>query len=127
KEYLPIIDKLKDDIVEEIKAKELPKEVFGKKCGYKTSNECMFIDICFPKLKEKGSITEYIQTRSFGPNKMTKTDLINEGLYKLDDIDISWLNNENNLIQRNCFEKGVEHINKTKIRSVINNLKYPIY
>ena len=127
KEYLPKVDNIKNDIIEEIKAKELPKEVFGKKCGYKSQSECIFIDICFPKLKEKGSITEYMQTRSFGPGKMSKADLINKGLYKLDDIDIKWLNNENNIIQRNCFTKGIEYINKSKIKAGIHSLKYPIY
>lgn len=125
--YLPKIDEMKNEVVSRIDAKALPKEVFGKKCGFNTQNQCIFFDICFPKLKEKGNITEYMQTRKFGPDKLSKEDLINKGKFMLTDIERSWLTNKNNLIQRDSFENNTVHINKHKIKAGIEKLEYPIY
>src|SRR5690554_5600029 len=126
-EHLEGIGKIKKDIVEVIASKDLEKEVLGKKCGYKTASECIFIDVCFPKLKEKGSIMEYMQARAFGPKKLSKMDLFNKGYIKLNDIEEDWLNNQNNIIQRDSFIKTSEYINKTKIKKAISTLNYPIY
>lgn len=126
-EHLEGIGKIKKDIVEVIASKDLEKEVLGKKCGYKTASECIFIDVCFPKLKEKGSIMEYMQARTFGPKKLSKMDLFNKGYIKLNDIEEDWLNNQNNIIQRDSFIKTSEYINKTKIKKAVSTLNYPIY
>ena len=127
--YLPKIDEMKNEVVSRIDAKALPKEVFGKKCGFNTQNQCIFFDICFPKLKEKGNITEYMQTRKFGPDKLSKEDLINKGKFMLTDIERSWLTNKNNLIQRDSFENNTVHINKHKIKAGIRswNILYIIW
>lgn len=126
-EYLEKIDEFKKDIVNGIKNNELQKQVFGKKCGYKGASECIFFDVCFPRLKEKGSVLEYMQARTFGPDKMTKVNLVNKGFLKLDDIEEAWLKNKNNIIQRDSYIHNNEHINQVKIRSVINSIQYPIY
>jgi len=125
--YLPEIQKIQDDIVNEIDRKELKEAIFGKKCCINKVNECMFLKICFPFLKEKGSILEYMNTKKFGPMRLTKESLINQGKYKLTDIEKSWLTDKNNLIQRECFENNTTYINKEKIQKAISMLKYPIY
>lgn len=126
-EYLPKIENIKKAMVIDMESNNLERAIFGKKCGFKGMNECIFFDVCFPKLKEKGSIIEYIQSRVFGPNKYSKADLINRGYLKLDDIKEEWLTNENNIIQRNCYIKDVEHLNKDKINEALKSLRYPIY
>lgn len=126
-EYLPKINDIKNDIVLGIQHSNLEKAIFEKKCGFKSINECIFLDVCFPKLKEKGSIVEYIQARTFGPEKISKAELFNRGYLKLSDIEESWLSNPNNIIQRDCYINNKEHINKDKIRQAITSLQHPIY
>jgi len=60
-------------------------------------------------------------------DKHEQYDLINEGYVRALDIPESWLDRENNVIQRRVMESLVPFYQEAKIREGIGALKYPIY
>jgi hypothetical protein len=56
-----------------------------------------------------------------------KYQLINEGYYRFDDVPRSWFTNHNHTIQRDCYDKDEEHIDKDKMNYWLGKLDYPIY
>ncbi len=126
-QFLEKISEYKNQIVEVLLGKDLEEQRLGKKCGFKSQGECIFFNTCFPTIKQKGSITEYIMARKFGPHKYTKEEMFNRGIKKIGDIPFDWLENPNNIIQYNSFMNNTIHYNKDKIAKAIKSLKYPIY
>ncbi len=102
----------------------------GISCAYKKTIECKFKDICFKDVPHINASYNYKRFLSFKDENgisYNKYDLINEGYYKLDDIPINWLKNENHIIQRECYETGNVYINTEKIKLGLKEIKYPIY
>ncbi len=103
-------------------------------CCKNQSFECQFVDYCFSHLPEEHSILHYFYNHQ-GFIEKTNTseilhdtyDLINQGIVSMDDVPISWLHREKNLMQRYCVENDYTFINKTKIQTYLKTLKYPIY
>ena len=103
-------------------------------CCKNQSFECQFVEYCFSHLPEKHSILHYFNNHQ-GFLERTNTqeiihdtyDLINEGIVSMEDIPISWLHREKNLMQRYCVENDYTFINKTKVNAYLKTLKYPIY
>lgn len=129
-EYLKIVDQMKNEIVETILNKRLETPTIGEKCAINKTNKCLFCNICWPQLLEKGSILEYMHSRSFTDltgTRHEKYDLINQGYFKMNDIPQSWLTNPNQIIQRRCLENDEEYLNLEKLEKGIELIKYPIY
>ncbi len=102
----------------------------GVHCELNKNTECKFKNICFkdvPKLNASYNYKKFISFKDEYGTIYNKYDLVNEGYYKLGDVPINWLTNNNHKIQRNCYENDIVHINKEKIKCGLNNIKYPIY
>ncbi len=102
----------------------------GVFCALKKNIECKFKSICFKNIPSYNASFNYKRFISFKDENniiYDKYDLVNDGYYKLDDIPINWLKNENHKIQRECYDNNVVHVNKEKIVCGLNDIKYPIY
>lgn len=99
-------------------------------CGLNKNIECKFKSICFkdvPKTNASYNYKKFICFKDENGTTYDKYDLINEGYYKLNDVPLNWLANENHKIQRDCYDNDYIHINKDKIKSGLEHIKYPIY
>ncbi|MEG0799186.1 MAG: DUF2779 domain-containing protein [Bacilli bacterium] len=99
-------------------------------CALKKNNECKFKDICYKNVPRTNASYNYKRFLSFKDEngcKYDKYDLINDGYLKFDDVPIAWLVSKNHIIQREAYDNKKEYINKKKIKSGIESLKYPIY
>ncbi len=109
-------------------SKEVP---VGKFCAWGKNTQCVFWEYCFQKLRsvpDYNSANKYLSFRGFTAGSIEdKYQLINEGLYKFDDVPETWLERENHRIQRDCYDNGVEHVDKEKMRYWFDQLEYPIY
>lgn len=106
----------------------------GKYCMRKKTRECQFLDVCMKDLNipEKNSIFTYTSNHNGFKDPETKEkyhpfDLISIGKTKALDLTEDWLERINNIYQRRVIESHQEYIDKEKINTWINNLKYPIY
>lgn len=130
KQMLNIIDEDRKKLETYLKNNDTSICNVGKYCCLKKTDECKFKEICFknvPKENASFNYMHFINIKDEKGNIFDKYDLINNGYLKLDDIPISWLKNENKLIQRTCYDKKSIYYNKDKIEAGINQLKYPIY
>ncbi|MGI6710243.1 MAG: DUF2779 domain-containing protein [Bacilli bacterium] len=122
-EYYPTIFKEKELLVNNLKLKEIPKLVYGKKCGFK-GQECKFFPVCWEKLKGRGSILEYFRvTASSKIDLYEKLNNEETSLLDVEDINLT----PNQLIQKEVFISGSVHMNKEKISKAISLIKHPIY
>ena len=109
------------------------KTPVGKWCAWGMNTECVFVRHCFYENlrnvpKEENRANNYLNFRGFAiGNIADKYQLINEGYYKFDDVPREWLNNDNHLIQRECYDNGTEYVDKEKMRYWFGELEYPIY
>ena len=104
----------------------------GKHCAWGEKTECLFWSHCFQKLRdvpETNSANKYMNSdQSFMDWGIKgKYELINDGKYKLDDVPLEWLVKEKHQIQRDCYDKGTEYIDKEKMQYWFEKLEYPIY
>lgn len=104
----------------------------GKHCQRKKTRQCLFYPMCFNILPEENSILTYIGNHhGFKDEKGIKHlpyDLINQDKkYHLLDIEPTWLDRPNNIIQREAVEHDETYLDKGKIKAGIDQLKYPIY
>ena len=103
----------------------------GKWCAWGSNTECVFWKHCFQKLRampDSNKSNNYLNFRGFKVGHIVdKYQLINKGFYKFDDIPVGWLEKENHIIQRNCYDKDEEHIDKEKMNYWLGKLDYPIY
>ncbi|MDD4000506.1 MAG: DUF2779 domain-containing protein [Bacilli bacterium] len=128
--YLPIIDELRKNISRRAKGGGLEEAKIGPYCEFNAQGGCLFSHVCFPRLFEKGAITEYMFFRGITTvdnKRYSKFDLINSNKTKLLDIPEELLTNPNQVIQRKCYEKNEEYLNYDKINAGINQLEYPLY
>ena len=103
----------------------------GKWCDWGGRTECLFCSHCYKRLRDvpdTNKANNYIHFRGFKSGGIKdKYQLINEGYWKLDDVPSGWLTSENHKIQRDCFDNGIEHIDKEKMRFWLDKIEYPIY
>ena len=108
------------------------KTSVGKHCAWGANTECIFWQHCFQThrpVPDTNKSNNYVNlNHGFKRGNIeNKYQLINEGYYKFDDVPKEWLTNPNHIIQRNCYDKGEEHIDKEKMKYWFERLKYPIY
>ncbi len=111
-----------------------PCDLVEEECLKDKPFECRFTSYCFSHIPKKTAITNYFYSHlgfKEGPHKNDPQhetyDLINQGLVDMQDIPISWLQREKNLMQRYCVDNDYEYINKVKIKAYLKQLKYPYY
>ena len=104
----------------------------GKHCAWGEKTECLFWKHCFQTLRdvpEVNSANKYLgchhSFKAFGIE--SKYQLVNEGYCKFDDVPMDWLVKESHKIQRDCYDKGTEYIDKEKMQYWFDQLEYPIY
>lgn len=132
KEYLEKINNIKEKIVKNISENKLVKPYIKPECDIIKRKHCEFFNVCFKDLKllENGSILDYMGNKTFcDENNHTYQlkDMIDKGYLRISDVPRSWIKNENQLIQRDCFDNNKEYINKRKIEAGLKEIKYPIY
>ena len=128
--WLEKIDKIRKNIVENISNNQLTKPKFNCSCGFSKSEKCKYFSVCWKEYLEKGSVLEYMGAKSFEDNEGKSLNLkylVKNGYKKIEDIPYNWIKSKNHLIQRNCYDKNIEYIDKEKIKLGINQIKYPIY
>lgn len=103
----------------------------GPHCQRNDVRQCMFYPICYEKIPEKNSLFVYLHGhhgfRDESGDKHQRFDLINSGYTHALDIPRSWLQREDNVIQRDAIERDRPFYKKDKIRAGIESLKYPLY
>lgn len=108
------------------------KTPVGPWCAWGKNTECVFCSHCFKKLRDvpdTNKSNNYMNFRGFKAGAVRdKFQLINNGYYKLDDVPVEWLEKENHKIQRECYDNGIEHIDKEKMSAWFRYLgEGPIY
>ena len=108
------------------------KTPVGPWCAWGKNTECVFCSHCFKKLRDvpdTNKSNNYMNFRGFKAGAVRdKFQLINNGYYKLDDVPVEWLEKENHKIQRECYDNGIEHIDKEKMSAWFRYLgEDPIY
>lgn len=130
-EYQDKIKLIRDEIEENIFDTKVDKCNVGKYCMLKDRSECKYCPICFKDVPEYNASYNYIgfnDNIGFTENKYNKYDLINMGIFSLDDVPIEWLSKyPNMLIERESFDNDTVYIDIEKIKDGLNTIKYPIY
>ena len=108
------------------------KVTVGNWCAWGKNTECMFWKHCFQELRDVpdyNSANKYLNShQSFKDYGIVgKYELVNQGYWKFDDVPTGWLVNENHKIQRDCYDNGIEHVDKEKMRFWLDKIEYPIY
>jgi len=131
KSMVPTIEQDIETVIERLNTMNANPVALGIHCQRKDTRQCKFYPICFKDIPAKNSIFTYIGSHNgFKDEKNEKHerfDLINEGYLSAFDIPKSWLERENNVIQRQVMESEVPYFHPQKIRAGISILKYPIY
>ncbi len=108
-----LLPKMKTEILEviyRITEDDESRVRLGKHCQLKKMRECIYKDLCYDKFPKKNSLMMYM-----GKHNGFK------------DIPHEWLTRRNNQIQRDVAITKKEFIDRDKIRSSIDLIKYPIY
>ena len=109
-------------------SKKVPVGCF---CAWGKNTECVFWKHCFQKLRsvpDTNKANNYVYFRGFKAGDIKdKYQLVNEGYYKLDDVPYEWLEKENHKIQRDCYDKNEESVDKEKMQYWFDQIQYPIY
>lgn len=111
-----------------------PCALVKKACQKGKSYECKFVSFCYSHLPENTSVLDYFNSH-FGFSEPTPDgiihhdtyDLLNEGFVSIQDIPISWLKDQNHLMQRYCVDNQTIYYNREKLTKGLNELKYPVY
>ena len=109
----------------------LAKVSVGKWCAWGKNTECVYWSHCFQNCRSvpnTNKANNYVNFRGFrAGNIADKYQLINEGYYKFDDIPSGWLERDNHIIQRDCYDNDKEHVDKGKMQYWLKKIPYPIY
>ncbi len=131
KELLP---KIKNDILEviyRITEDDESRVRLGKHCQLKKMRECIYKDLCYDQFPKKNSLLMYMNKhhgfKDESGEKHEVYELVEEGITSMVDIPHEWLTRRNNQIQRDVAITKKEYVDRDKIRSAIDLIKYPIY
>jgi len=131
KSMVPTIKQDIETVIERLNTMNANPVALGIHCQRKDTRQCKFYPICFKDIPYKNSIFTYMGSHNgFKDEKNVKHerfDLINEGYLSAFDIPKSWLQRENNIIQRQVMDSEVSYDHPQKIRAGISILEYPIY
>ena len=130
KEMYNIVDNDRIQLEKYIQNNDVSKCDVGRYCAVKTNSECKYKELCFKDVPKENASFNYMHFINFKDENgkvYDKYELINNGYLKLDDVPISWLKNENKLIQRKCYDNNEIYLDKEKIEAGLKTLKYPIY
>ena len=131
KEMMPKIENDINVIIENIMNDNEGRVHLGKHCQLKKQRECIYKDFCYDMLPSKNSILMFMNKhhgfKDDAGNKHEVFDLIEEGLYTMEDVPHEWLQRRNNQIQRDCALTHKEFLDIDKLRDGIKEIKYPIY
>lgn len=96
--------------------------------------ECEYTSYCFSHIPQENSILNYFSSHQGFREGIHKNDLshdaydlINEGIVDMQDLPISWLQREKNLMQRYCVDNDYTYINKKKMKEYLKQLSYPLH
>jgi hypothetical protein len=111
-----------------------PCPLVKNECQRGTPFECPFADYCFSHIPKENSVFSYFMHHLGFAEGPAKTDpvhdtyeLVNSGVVGMLDVPISWLQREKNLMQRYCVENEYTFVNKSKIKALVETLRYPLY
>jgi hypothetical protein len=111
-----------------------PCQLVKKACNFSRPGECKFVNFCYSHLPQNTSILDYFNShygftepRGEGNLHHDTYDLLNEGYVSMQDIPISWLKDQNHLMQRYCVDNQTIYFHNDKIKAGLKQLKYPIY
>lgn len=125
------VEMLLNKVIERFEVGDASKVNLGSYCMRKKSRQCKYFDICWKDIPSKNSLFAYSSNhtgfKSEDGVKYETYDLINDGIVKMTDIDVSLLNRVKNQIQRNCVDLNEPFIDRQKIKSAIKALNYPLY
>lgn len=129
--YQDKIKVLRDELENNIYEPKHEKCDVGVYCDIKGRCACRYKDICFSDVPKYNTSYNYIgfnDNIGFTKDKFTKYDLINMGIKSLDDVPFEWIKDKPNMvIQRDSYDNDKIYIDKEKIKSALDTLKYPIY
>ncbi len=107
------------------------KYKLGECCEYRSTTKCKFIPVCFKDILKDNSILSYLNKHhGFKDSNNIKHevfDLVEEGYHNIIDLPDSYLNRQENIIQKQVVLSNNPYVNKNKIKKGIGNIKYPIY
>ena len=119
-EFLPRIPNEVKRLKNVIESPEVPNVDIGNHCS--DPYDCDFKGTCWKH------IPDYSVFNISRLNKDKKFDLYNQGVIKLDDIDLSQTDlNPNQVLQVQSEVNGTTHIDVEEIRNFTNGLNYPLY
>ena len=111
-----------------------PCQLVKKACNLNRPGECKFVNFCYSHLPSNTSILDYFNSHyGFSEHKGEGNvhhdtyDLLNEGYVSMQDVPISWLKDQNHLMQRYCVDNQTIYFHNEKIKKGLEQLKYPIY
>lgn len=131
KQYLDKIDLDRKRVEEYIKNLDASKVLIGDYCENKKTTVCKYKKICWDFIPSTNSILNYFDNhhgfKDQDGNLYNRYDLINEGIVKLTDMPLNYLNREKNVIQYQVVKNHSPYINMDKISAGIKCITYPIY
>lgn len=131
KQYLDKIDLDRKRVEEYIKNLDASKVPIGDYCENKKTTVCKYKKICWDFIPSTNSILNYFDNhhgfKDQDGNLYNRYDLINEGIVKLTDMPLNYLNREKNVIQYQVVKNHSPYINMDKISAGIKCITYPIY
>ena len=131
KELQPIIEQDKKRIENYLLELDATPRPLGKSCEFKKQTVCKFFDkICGSKIPKTNSSLNYLDNGhgfETGRDRVKGLELINDGYLNMLDIPEDWITRPNHHIQRNCLRTEEPHIDKEKIKEMLNMIEYPIY
>ena len=111
-----------------------PCELVKKACLKGKPGECKFVNFCYSHLPENTSILDYFNSHLGFYETVNEVvvhhdayDLLNQGYVSMHDVPISWLSNQNHLMQRYSVDNQVVYYHPEKIQTGLETLKYPVY
>ncbi len=110
-----------------------PCELVRKACRKGKNTQCKFVDFCYSHLPKNTSILDFFQANSGFDERINNHvihydtyELINNGYVSMQDVPISWLSNQNHLMQRYCVDNSTVFYHKTKLKAGLSKIKFPI-
>lgn len=131
KEMQELIARDENKVRNYIYKNDASKYKLGEYCEYKKTTKCKFVSMCFKEILKDNSILCYLNKHhGFKDSNNVKHelfDLIQDGYYNMIDLPDSYLNRQENIIQKQVVTNNNLYINLSKIKKGIKNIEYPIY